>query len=118
MNRPPTPTVGTWRVLPVAPEARSAPPSAVRQRTRSGVGVASPLLGVAAAVGVAVMWLKIGDLSAGGTDFVAIVAAPACVVGFSLGVVGVVRRSKRRIHGAFGILLHVCVALAAALLWL
>ena len=118
MNQPPTPTVGTWRVLPVAPELRYVSPAAVRQRTRSGFGVASLLLGVAAAVGVALMWLNLRDLSGGDTDFVAIVAAPVCVVGFAIGVVGVVRRGKRRIHGMLGIMIHLCVALAVALLWL
>ncbi len=118
MSREINKTVGTWRVQPLPPELGYASPTATRPRTRSGFGLASLLLGTVLAIAVATSAFRSVPWSSGDGDRMAVAALPVCVVGVGFGIVGAVRRSKRRLPGVLGILINLGVAAGVALLWL
>ena len=118
MTREVKKTIGTWRVLPVGPELGYASPTATRPRTESAFEFASLLLGCVLAVAVTIAAHRgFASWSSHDGDRLAIAALPLCVVGVGFGIVGAVRRSKRRLPGIFGIVVNIGVAAAVALMW-
>ena len=119
MNPPPSgKTIGTWRVEPLPPELSYASSGAIRARTHSGFGRTSLLLGCALALGVTAIVVYALPSKAEDADRIAVSTLPVCFVGAAFGIVGAVRRSKRRLPGVVGILINVAVGLVVALLWL
>ena len=113
MKQPPT---ELSRVQPV-PEVDYASPAATRPRTHSGFGLASLLIGSSLFIAVLIAAVRMLPWSLRDGDRLAAAAVPVCIVGAAFGIVGLVRRSKRRMLGGVGLLVNVAVGVAVAWLW-
>ena len=111
-------TIGTWRTERLPAQLGPASAGATRARTRSGFGFASPLIGCLLAVAVAAAVVCSVPWSADDGDRIALAALPAGFFGAGFGIVGAVRRSKRRRAGVLGYLVNVGASVGVAFLWL